>query len=642
MSAEKRLQELKLALLQDELQDLAELRQAVADLKIEVNETKPTPEHLAPLMASALDLAQETQKEEMAEALNAVVAEGVKKSVRADKETFADALSPVIGVSIRKAIASALKGFNEAINHAVETSLSPKGLKWRMEAARTGVPFAQLVMRYTLPYALEEIFLIHNETGLLAAHAAGEEGSRVDSDAVSAMLTAIQDFVRDSFSVGDGQLEEVEIGGRTVWVIAGRRMSFAVVVHGTPPAALRDELEQQLLAFHADFGELLEQFSGDRETMAPMQDEMQLLISDSLSEARENASASNGEAGVKKKPWLRWLMLVGLAIAISAYGWLRWQLHEQAHNIRVGLGQRADVVVLELRYHDGKVLAQGLYDPALGELRPNPFVDARWIDRIDWRFSPYRSALPEANLLQKRAAWSVPDSIDLRYESGGWIASGTSGLVWWQQMRKLALLGFEAPQLQGVNIDAVEYDLWMRPQLPQSVNAKLLNGVLRLTGVVALDDEAGLSTLVKIWVSQGQLPIEEVDVSNLARLKTEALAELAKEVESLSLEFASGVVMSPKGWAAMERLAAVLKQFGVVLGIDSELQLQLSGQGSPQLLQRRLNKVRDLLQQRGVEPQILLVSERLSNSGAAAMSSNGFAARILYEPPSALEITLGE
>ena len=58
----------------------------------------------------------------------------------------------------------------ETINRTIEQRLSPQSVQWRIEAWRTGLPFSQVVMRHTLHYRVEQVFLIDEETGLPLQH----------------------------------------------------------------------------------------------------------------------------------------------------------------------------------------------------------------------------------------------------------------------------------------------------------------------------------------------------------------------------------------------------------------------------------------------------------------------------------------
>ena len=86
-----------------------------------------------------------------------------------------------------------------ALNQAFKHSLSWRGLKWRLEAYRSGSTFAEVVLKHTVVFRVEHLFLIHRKTGLLLEHVAASEAETQDPHMVSGMLTAIQDFVRDSF-----------------------------------------------------------------------------------------------------------------------------------------------------------------------------------------------------------------------------------------------------------------------------------------------------------------------------------------------------------------------------------------------------------------------------------------------------------
>ena len=106
------------------------------------------------------------------------------------------------GPAIRKSIAETLDGTLQRLNQAFKHSFSWRGLKWRLEAYRSGASFADVVLKHTVVFRVEHLFLIHRKTGLLLEHVAAPEAAAQDPQMVSGMLTAIQDFVRDSFDAG--------------------------------------------------------------------------------------------------------------------------------------------------------------------------------------------------------------------------------------------------------------------------------------------------------------------------------------------------------------------------------------------------------------------------------------------------------
>lgn len=193
--------------------------------------------------------------ERLARALAEPVAGALGSAVREQRQTIVDALFPIIGPAIRKAIAEALRDFTEGFNRALESSLTPRGLRWRLEAWRSGLPYAQVVLRHTLRCRIDHLFLIERETGLVLHHAAAPDLPDLDADAIAGMLTAIGDFVRDSLRLGGGaagSLASATVGEHLLWVIEGPRANLAAFLRGVPPPALHAQLEQALERLHAE------------------------------------------------------------------------------------------------------------------------------------------------------------------------------------------------------------------------------------------------------------------------------------------------------------------------------------------------------------------------------------------------------
>ncbi|MDR2339983.1 MAG: hypothetical protein LBF40_07620 [Deltaproteobacteria bacterium] len=200
--------------------------------------------------------------------LNTVLAPTVEKivssSVRRNPETLANQIFPVIGPAIRKSISDAFSSMLQSFNNTLEMSLSLKGLKWRLEALRVHKPFSEIVLLHTLVYHVEEIYLIHAESGLMLDHLVAEGGEERDADLVAAMFTAIRDFIRDSFSVGQTEnLDNLRFGERTIYLMRSDEVFMAAVVRGNPPATLTTELQAALELMVVDAADDLAEFKGD-------------------------------------------------------------------------------------------------------------------------------------------------------------------------------------------------------------------------------------------------------------------------------------------------------------------------------------------------------------------------------------------
>lgn len=202
-------------------------------------------------------------------ALEPLVDEILKVSLRRRQNDFVNALFPLMGPSLRKSIAETFRSMLESFSKSMEMAFSWKGLRWRFEGWRAGKPFSEIVLLHALVYRVEQVFFIHSGTGLVLSHMVNEGVGSQDADMVSAMLTAIQDFVRDSFSSGaDGELESLQTGEFTIFIEKSPEAYLACVVRGTPPATFRTLLRETLELMLVEFSEHLDTFSGDTEPFA--------------------------------------------------------------------------------------------------------------------------------------------------------------------------------------------------------------------------------------------------------------------------------------------------------------------------------------------------------------------------------------
>lgn len=78
---------------------------------------------------------------------------------------------------------------------------------------------------------IQQLFLLHR-SGLLIKHYARHLHAGLDTDILAAMIVAVQNFVRDSFRAGAGDLEEMKFGPHKILLIHGRNVILAAVVSG--------------------------------------------------------------------------------------------------------------------------------------------------------------------------------------------------------------------------------------------------------------------------------------------------------------------------------------------------------------------------------------------------------------------------
>lgn len=258
----------------DELNSLRTLILAPEQLEInELKERMDNPkiraEELSRVIAEAIVIRASTDRK-LATALLPTIEAVIRDSVKRDPKFLADSIFPIIGPAIRRSIAESLRAMVESMSNTLEYTFSWRGIQWRLESFRTGKPFAEIVLLHTLVYRMEQIFLIHKETGLVLQHVAAESVDLKDADMVSAMLTAIQDFVNDSFAAKeDSSLQNLNMGELTIWIEQGPRTILASVIRGNPPLELRTSLKEILENIEFEYNSALEDFKGDAAPFEP-------------------------------------------------------------------------------------------------------------------------------------------------------------------------------------------------------------------------------------------------------------------------------------------------------------------------------------------------------------------------------------
>ena len=314
-------------------------------------------------------------------ALNPLVEDAVRISVARDPSILANTLFPIIGAAVRKSVAHALRGLVESVNQTLERSFSLESLRWRIEALRTGKSFGEIVLTHSLRYRVEQVFLIHRETGLLLQHAARAGQIVQDSDLVSCMLTAIQDFVRDSFTGAGGQeVETIELGEFNLWVQHGPAATLAAVVSGTPPPELRSLLERTLEQIHSDYAAPLSSFKGDTSTFTGAQSLLQGCL------------LGRGAPAAKNKRRGFFILAAVAVIALIAAGLFLVIRHQSRWDkLLLRLRSEPGIVLTSAEESWGRYHLSGLRDPLSTD--PETLIRASGIDpaRVTAHWEPYVS-----------------------------------------------------------------------------------------------------------------------------------------------------------------------------------------------------------------------------------------------------------
>lgn len=383
---------------------------------------------------------------ELVESLTQPVGECLQRAFRDDPQTYGDALYPVMGPAIRKSIMHALRGFTQQINEAVEHSISPKGLRWRWQASRAGVPFGEFLLQKTLRYRVEQAYLISRENGLLVGHVHHEASKIKDSDAVSAMFTAIQDFVKESFSPDrTGRLESADMGEFTLWAVHGPHALLVCVIRGVPPRSLRADLSAILERIHFRYGEAIREYKGDTSTIPDVEVELERCL---RFEAREESKKSS-----RGLPLFMITLLFLLVSAAVFFGIRSWLYSQQLEKLNVALDTTPGIYVTEVSRNGRDFEVRGLVDPLA-----NSVVDVAQsldisADRITVATQPFQSLQPEIVTARAAQMFGRRESVHLSVSGTTLVVSGDAPWLWQRQLKSRfsSLAGIDSLDVSGLS-----------------------------------------------------------------------------------------------------------------------------------------------------------------------------------------------
>lgn len=404
-------------LLKNGSSELAELRRLLVQ-----------PDEVSEVLPSAIT--QSSQKDnELSNATLPLVEENIRQSVIRNPDVLAEALFPAIGPAIRKAIAEALSQMVQSLNQTLENSVSPKGLRWRIEAWQTGKSFAEVVMLNSLIYRVEEVFLIHRETGGLLQHVSAQKNVSEDADMISAMLTAIQDFAHDSFKeTENAQLDSLQLNDFSVWIERSPDAILAGVIRGNPPLHLREIFKEAIEAIQFVQREEFEEYEGDTnefEKSRPMLDnclQFQLNQEEKKSKIFSPFNILAAVAGT--------LLLVFGFIYIRDY----WRWSNYLNRLKTESG----IVVVESNLGWWKDSISGLRDPLA--INPDKLLGEYGLQsnnvESDWR--DFQDLSPAMVLARANRILKPPEGVELKFENGILTANGNITPEWISEAKKLS------------------------------------------------------------------------------------------------------------------------------------------------------------------------------------------------------------
>lgn len=504
-----------------------------------------------------------------------LVEKSVEASVVARKEQFVSYLYPLVGSLVRKSVSSFLAEIIEQTNEMLESSLTYKGLRWRFEARRAGISYSQYVVQQTFVFRVEQVLLIHRETGLLLKTVVRDKTQAADGDMFSAMLTAINDFVSDSFFQKEGDdeqnLDEIKTDDFTLLIKQGPKAVLVAAITGNPPSNIADKLQLTLENIHQIYNNELNLFEGDASDFENTEQQLNDCL---LAQQKEEKTTK------KKVPWLAIIPLLLTVVFLGYFAAKHWYLGYVAEKIQT-MHDVPGIVLLEAVSCEGKVCIDILRDPLAQEALTWIAEAGSYQDLVQVHERAYRSLDPK--LLPQRLFLLQKDFPTLSFDSA-----------------KMAFHG----SISSEKFEQLKIRLEMMPESP-SVEA-LLSGVSVLNQT--LQDDLLNTRLFEQKISDIKMTTLRFDV-NASELPVSA----SETVQVLGAQIVQATEFAHK---LKQRFLLVIMGASTSSGSDAYNQ---------KLSLERAEAVKKALISQGVDPDVLRVA------GLGVLSSNDDARRVIFE-----------
>ena len=383
-------------------------------------------------------------------AMAPVVTDAVMDTAARKPKDLADAIAPALGPAIRRAVVLAMRGLVESIETAVEHTFTARGLKWRLEALRSGRPFAEIVLKNTLSFRVEHVFLLHAKTGLLLRKVSRSDAKERDATVVAGMLEAIRNFVIEAFAEGSAHAENQAHRVGEYVVVAERSGSvlIACVVRGSATHNLPRLIRPQIEAIATDFAGPIADFEGDSQAFDATEDRLQGLFAPAdarLEELLVEERLASDRVGESKKRRGAAVRVVLVGLLILAIAWLvrsfvlaaqtnaRWD--EAVAELRAANG----VEISSVEHRDGQRVLIGLRDPLAVD--PKQVLQHHGFGADSYRLELSEFYSVEAPILERRLRTRVPPppGVDVSVRDAVLHLSGRANRAWIQRIEAVAV-----------------------------------------------------------------------------------------------------------------------------------------------------------------------------------------------------------
>lgn len=148
-----------------------------------------------------------------------------------------------------------------------------------LAAALTAINVVGLLMVWrSSPTVIDEVFLM-TPTGMLLKHYTRRLRPDQDEDILAGMLTAVQNFVRESFDEAGGRLNEIRFENYDILISHAKNVVVAAIITTKKPERLRNQLRSVTNDLQREYGDTIKNWGGDKKDLEEIDDAMKRFLS---------------------------------------------------------------------------------------------------------------------------------------------------------------------------------------------------------------------------------------------------------------------------------------------------------------------------------------------------------------------------
>jgi BON domain len=358
---ERSLELLRQIFLKDYNEKLEEFDSELDKINYQISDREAKINAYYPIITDLLRRKIIDSEDELAKVLSPIMAKAIKKQVSESKDDIIEALYPIMGDAIKRSVSESIKEIYTTINLKIEKALRRGVFSKQIKSKIAGVPTSDLILQQSFPFNISEIFLIHESSGLLITHVSSSESElSPDGDLISGMLTAIKDFVSESFKKNGGSqnLYEIQYGDSKIVLERGLYSYLAVVISGQEPFNFHNKLSELNSNILTNNQQLLREYEGE----SILNKNIEQLLIDFI--ASYKTFVKKKEAN-KPTPMLLYLLLTIIAFTLIIYSIIKLpQYFEDNSNeniiqTKLELIQELKVDKIKWSSSDGELILNG-------------------------------------------------------------------------------------------------------------------------------------------------------------------------------------------------------------------------------------------------------------------------------------------